>query len=180
MLLTALVATVLCCPPARARAGQRDMLSVAVREANFRAGPSKRHEVLFTAIEHYPVRVTKRAGGWVRVVDFEGDRAWIARRLLERAPAVIVKVPRANLRERPTTKSAVVDKVERAQVFEVATRKGKWLALTAEGERRGWIREDLVWGAKDVTRKSNPRRKVRTHPKLAPKAPHPKTAAPRR
>jgi len=123
-----------------------EMLSVAVQEANFRAGPLKKHEVVFTAIQHYPVKVVKRLGGWVNVEDFEGDRAWVAASLLSKQDTVIVKVSRANLREKPTTKSKVVGKTEQAEVFVVEERKGRWLRLSFGKEPRGWIRDDLVWG----------------------------------
>jgi len=123
-----------------------EMLSVAVQEANFRAGPSKKHEVVFTAIQHYPVKVVKRLGGWVNVQDFEGDRAWVAASLLSKRATVIVKVNRANLRTQPTTQSKVAGKTELAEVFVVSERKGRWLRLTFGDEERGWIRDDLVWG----------------------------------
>ncbi len=123
-----------------------EMLSVAVREANFRAGPSKKHEVVFTAIQHYPVKVVGRNGGWVQIEDYEGDRAWVAARLLCKQQTVIVKVDRANLRAKPTIRSKVVGKVELAEVFAVKVRQGRWLHLFVGDEERGWIRDDLVWG----------------------------------
>ncbi len=123
-----------------------EMLSVAVHEANFRSGPSKKHEVVFTAIQHYPVQVVKRVGGWVNVEDFEGDRAWVAASLLSKKTTVIVKVNRANLRAEPTTESKVAGKTAMAEVFVVSERKGRWLRLRFGDEERGWIRDDLVWG----------------------------------
>jgi SH3-like domain-containing protein len=123
-----------------------EMLSVAVQEANFRAGPSKKHEVVFTAIQHYPVKVVGRKGGWVHVEDYEGDQAWVAARLLSKEKTAIVKVDRANLREKATIQSKVVGKVELAEVFIVKERKALWLHLFVGDEERGWIRKDLVWG----------------------------------
>ncbi len=123
-----------------------EMLSVAVQEANFRAGPSKEHQIVFTAIQHYPVKVVGRNGGWVHVQDYEGDRAWVAARLLCKQKTAIVKVDRANLRKKPTIRSKVVAKVELAEVFLVKARQGLWLHLFVGDEERGWIRHDLVWG----------------------------------
>jgi SH3-like domain-containing protein len=131
---------------AKTAASKSKTQSVAVREANFRTGPSIKHDVAFTAIKFYPVKILKRVRGWVEVEDFEGDRAWIALRLLSVAPTVVVSVDKANLRGKASTKSEVVDKVEKSQVFRVVERKGRWLRLAADDDERGWIREDLVWG----------------------------------
>ena len=123
------------------------MLSVAVNEANFRKGPSTQHEILFSAIRHYPVRELKRIKDWVLVEDFEGEQGWVAARLVTRKPAVIVRVNRANMRAKPTVKAAVVHKAERGEVYRVTGKKGRWLKLSAGEDLNGWLRGDLAWGA---------------------------------
>jgi SH3-like domain-containing protein len=122
------------------------VLSVGVDEANFRSGPSTKHEVVFTAIRHFPVKVLERVKGWVKVEDFEGDSGWVASYLLTEVPTVIISVDKANLRKAPSTSSGVADVAERSQVFRVVEKKGDWLKLAVGKEERGWIRNDLVWG----------------------------------
>ncbi len=124
------------------------MLSVVVNEANFRKGPSLRHDIAFSAIRNYPVRLLKRSKDWLLVEDFEGEQAWVKAKLLAPEPAVIIRVEHANVRAKPTTRAAVVHKAERGEVFQVIGGKGKWIELASDDNLKGWLRQDLAWGAK--------------------------------
>ncbi|AUX21920.1 peptide-binding protein [Sorangium cellulosum] len=133
--------------PSVARA---EILSVNVPVANFRAGPSTSEPVEFTATRYYPVKVLDREDGWCKIKDFEGDLAWVADRLLAKIKTIVIKVPRGNVREEPTTSAEVAFQAERGEVFKVLERKGRWLhVVDVEGEK-GWVREDLAWGTKKV------------------------------
>lgn len=142
-MLLALVAVAL-----SSSAASAEMLSVKVPTANFRAGPSTQQDISFSATKYYPVKVLKKEAGWCKIVDFEGDEAWVAERLLSRAKTIVVAVPHANMREKPTTKSGVVFKVERGEVFKIEKREGRWLFVRDAKGESGWIREDLAWGMK--------------------------------
>ena len=121
-------------------------LSVAVEEANFRKGPSQQHDIVFTAVRHFPVKVVERTKDWVKVQDFEGEEGWVASHLLSEDPTVIVTATHANLRKEPSTRSELVGTAEHAEVYRVVERKEQWIKLSADDEERGWIRDDLVWG----------------------------------
>ncbi|KYF73936.1 hypothetical protein BE11_50540 [Sorangium cellulosum] len=127
-----------------------ELLSVKVPVANFRAGPSTSEPVEFTATRYYPVKVLERAGGWCKIKDFEGDLAWVADRLLARIKTVVIKVPRGNVREAPTTSAEVAFRAERGEVFKVLDRKGRWLRVVNVEGAKGWLREDLAWGMKKL------------------------------
>ncbi|WP_437321695.1 SH3 domain-containing protein [Sorangium sp. So ce385] len=129
-------------------AAQAEMLSVKVPVANFRAGPSTREPVEFTATRYYPVKVLEREGGWCKIKDFEGDLAWVADRLLARVKTIVIKAARGNIREAPTTSAEVAFQAERGEVFKVLDRKGRWLQVIDEKGGKGWVREDLAWGMK--------------------------------
>lgn len=127
-----------------------ELLSVKVPVANFRAGPSTSEPVEFTATRYYPVKVVEREGGWCKIKDFEGDLAWVADRLLAKVRTIVIKVPRGNVREAPTTSAEVAFRTERGEVFKVLDRKGRWLRVVNVEGAKGWLREDLAWGMKKL------------------------------
>lgn len=131
-------------PPAHAGGSTR--LSVKVPTANFRAGPTTKDEILFTATKYFPVTVLETKGKWVRVVDFEGEESWVAKRLLTSTPTVVVEVKKGNVRDAPSTKGEVLDKVEYGEVFRIVKTDGRWMRIATPKEVIGWVRDDLTWG----------------------------------
>ena len=125
---------------------QAKLLSVKVRSANFRDGPSMTAEILFTADRYFPVRVLKHKRGWVEVEDFERERAWVAARLLGRLDTAIVKVQVGNVRAGPSIHHGVVGKIHYGEAFRIKKRKGRWLKLASSDAIIGWVRDDLTWG----------------------------------
>ncbi|MBW1712521.1 MAG: SH3 domain-containing protein [Deltaproteobacteria bacterium] len=123
-----------------------EMLSVKVSKCNFREGPSVKNPVAFTAKRHYPVKVVKRKGGWLRVVDFEGDKAWVLGRLLGKIRAVVIKINKANIRQKPTTKSKVLFTAPKGAAFKVIKKEGNWLLVQHADGDRGWVHKSLTWG----------------------------------
>jgi len=123
-----------------------DHRSVGVNSANFRTGPSTKRPIMFTADRYYPVEVLRCEDGWCETRDFEGDRAWVAERLLIDQPAIVVNVDRANIRKRPTTRSKVVFRVDWGEALKVTDRRDGWVAIEdIEGET-GWLYAKLTWG----------------------------------
>jgi len=125
------------------------LMSVAVTRANFRDGPSLAHEVLFTGERYFPVKVLERQRGWAKIVDFEGERAWVAARLLCQRDTVAVSVQRGNVRAGPGLAHGVIAKVEYGEVYRIAERQGRWLRLATTDDTIGWVRNDLTWGDED-------------------------------
>ena len=54
----------------------QSMVSVARERINMRAGAGTQHEVLWMLSRGYPLKVIGRAGAWLRVSDFEGDKGF--------------------------------------------------------------------------------------------------------
>lgn len=123
-----------------------EMLSVSTDELNFRAGPSQQHDILFVADRFFPVRVLEKRGKWIYIEDFEGDRAWAASWLLSEHPAVIISVDQANVRQDPSTKAQVVEKVVRGVAFRVMQRSGEWIQVGDQEGIVGWVHHTVVWG----------------------------------
>jgi len=129
-----------------AHAGGSKRLSVNVPTANFRSGPSTKHDILFTATKYFPVTVLETKGDWVRVIDFEKEESWVAKRLLTQTPTVVVEVKKGNVRDAPSIKGEVLDKVEYGEVFRIVKTDGRWMRIATPKNVIGWVRDDLTWG----------------------------------
>jgi SH3-like domain-containing protein len=123
-----------------------ERLSVVANESNIRSGPSKDHQILWSAGKYYPVDVIEKSGSWYKIKDFEGDQGWIHKSLLEKVPTVIVKVSLANIREAPEDQARIVFQAEKGVSMKQLSVKGKWLKVQHADGDVGWINDSLVWG----------------------------------
>lgn len=129
-----------------ATAAQTQMVSAAVKTLNMRTGPGQRYESHWTVTRGYPFRVIGRKGDWLRVSDFEGDKAWVFRPMTNKTPHHVVKARSANLRRAPGVRSPVVKKAGYGDVLRTIERRGDWLKVQHEGGATGWVQRRLVWG----------------------------------
>lgn len=80
---------------------------------------------------------------------------------------VYVTVAILNLREKPTTKSQVVERLQRGRELEIFERANPWLRVRADGKTEGWVHGNYVGDAaavraalqKDLARRSGTRKK---------------------
>jgi SH3-like domain-containing protein len=121
------------------------MVSIKGDTVNMRAAPAG--EVQWQLGRGYPLKVVERKGDWLRVVDFENDGGWVAKRLTSRTPHAIVKTPVANLRSGPGTRYRVVHRAEYGDVFRVLEKRKSWMRVQDEDARTGWIARRLLWGS---------------------------------
>jgi SH3-like domain-containing protein len=128
-------------------AGDR-FVRVRVDAANLRGGPGGGAKPLRLAYENEPLRVVDWRGPWLRVRDHRGRTGWIAARLTDGLPAVVVERPTVNVRSGPGTEHAVVFTAEQGVCFRVLDEAGDWLAVQHEDGDQGWLHESLVWGAR--------------------------------
>ncbi|WBY02827.1 SH3 domain-containing protein [Ramlibacter tataouinensis] len=131
---------------AAAPASAQQHVSIAGENVNLRAAPSAGAQVLWQLGYGYPLKVLQRKGSWLQVVDFENDKGWVARQLTAGTPHVIVKSPTANLRAGPDTKSRVLGRAAYGDVFQVLDKRTTWIQVQDEGDRKGWIARNLLWG----------------------------------
>ena len=129
--------------PSTALAG---MLSVGNSKVNFRAGPSTRNKIIYSAGQYYPVKVIGQIGGWSKTTDFEGEIGWVLTRLMSSSiKGIVVKVKKANLRSHPRNNSKIVFTAEHGAAFKYLKKSGDWiLGQYADGDK-GWIHKNLVW-----------------------------------
>ena len=122
------------------------MVSVDRPVVHLREGAGTRHDAVWKLARGYPLKVEARRDGWLKVRDFEGDTGWILGRLTARKPHVVVKVPVANVRKRPGTRSPRLGQAEYGEVLRTLERRGGWVRVRQDGGRTGWIARRLVWG----------------------------------
>jgi SH3-like domain-containing protein len=145
-LLLAFVLSWMVLPSAFAAAQQPQMVSVAVKTLNMRTGPGQRYETHWTVSKGYPFRVIGRKGDWLRVSDFENDKAWIYRPMTNKTPHHVVKAKVAVLRKSPNARSPIVKRAGYGDVLRTHERRGDWVKVTHEGGGTGWVARRLVWG----------------------------------
>ncbi len=123
-----------------------EILSVKTQSANFRQQPSDKGSIVYSADKFYPVEVIERKNGWALVRDFEGDKAWVVEHSLAKQTTVVISTDHANIREKASTDSEVLFKVEHGEVFKVEEHKDHWIKVVDAHGDGGWVRADMTWG----------------------------------
>jgi len=119
--------------------------SIAKNDATVRSGPDIKKEALWTLFKGYPVQIVTRKGNWAQIVDFEGDKGWIATSLLSKEKTAIIKVSSANLRTGAGTDYEIVAEAKQGVVFKtVASEKG-WVKVKHADGTIGWVLGKLLW-----------------------------------
>jgi len=119
--------------------------SVLKNGTNIRSGPDAKKEVLWTVFKDFPLQVTSLKGKWAQVVDFEGDKGWIATDLLAKKKTVIVKADSANLRVGAGKDYELVAEVKRGVVFTPVSTENGWVKVKHADGTTGWILGKLLW-----------------------------------
>ncbi|WP_319522953.1 SH3 domain-containing protein [uncultured Desulfosarcina sp.] len=130
---------------AAASVAQAERLSVKTDIANVRSGPNTSDAVIWQVEKYHPLNVVRTQGDWCLFEDFEGDRGWIHRSLLDTTRTVIVKKNKCNVRSGPGTGNAIRFTVDKGIPFKVIEEKGDWLhVIHADGDK-GWLHRALLW-----------------------------------
>lgn len=122
-----------------------ERLSVKVGVANIRSGPNTNETVIWQVEKYHPLNVIQKQGQWCFFEDFEGDRGWISRSLLDKTRSVIVKKDNCNVRSGPGTDTDIRFTVDKGVPFKVLAEKGVWLQVVHSDGDQGWIHKSLVW-----------------------------------
>ncbi len=124
----------------------QSMVSIKGSTVNMRTGPDTSTEVMWELKRGYPLKVLQRKGRWYQVVDFEGDRGWVARSLTGRSPHFVVKSKTANMRKGPGTNHAIVGKAEYGELLRTSAKRSGWAHVVRSDGKKGWISQKLLWG----------------------------------
>jgi SH3-like domain-containing protein len=91
------------------------------------------------------LQVTSRKGKWAQVVDYEGDKGWIATSLIGNQKTLIVKVDSANLRAGAGQDHEIIAEVKRGVILTPLTTQGEWVKTKHADGTTGWIFSKLLW-----------------------------------
>jgi SH3-like domain-containing protein len=123
-----------------------DYRSVAVPAVVLYDTPSAKGRKLFILNQGYPVEVLVALDAWLKVRDASGELAWIEAKSLSTQRVVMVKVPKADVRQSPDESAPVVFQAEQDLLLEVIDTADNWARIKHRDGTTGYIRITQVWG----------------------------------
>ena len=122
--------------------------SLRAGEVNMRVGPSEAYPISWVYRRAaLPVKVVRINQGWRLVQDPDGTRGWVVARLLKpQQTAIVIGKGIAEIRAAGAADAPVLFRAQPGVVGVVGKCSDGWCKL-AIGERKGWIRQERVWGA---------------------------------
>jgi len=139
--LILLIFLILC----NAGAAMAERLAVIKPVANVRSGPGATYDILWKVEKYYPIFVIEKKGSWYHFTDFEDDKGWVHKSLVNKVDAVITKKDLCNIRSGPGTGNKILFTVENGIPFKVIKRQDHWLHIEHADKDKGWIHDSLVW-----------------------------------
>ncbi len=122
-----------------------ERLTIKVPLANIRSGPGTKYDIIWKVEKYHPVVVLEKSGPWYHFRDFEGDKGWIHKSLVDKISSVITNKLKCNIRSGPGTKYDILFTIEEGIPFKVIKSKGNWIYIQHADGDRGWIHNSLVW-----------------------------------
>lgn len=120
--------------------------SVAVDAAVLYDAPSTKARKLFILGRDYPVEVLVALEGWTKVRDAGGDLAWIEAKQLAERRMLMVRVPRADVRQGPSESTEILFQVEQDGLLELLELDGNYARVRHADGPTGYVRVTQVWG----------------------------------
>ncbi|MFP3983498.1 MAG: SH3 domain-containing protein [Desulfurivibrionaceae bacterium] len=102
--------------------------------------------IMLRVPRYYPLKVQEKKDSFYRVQDYKTRTGWIHDSVVGDIQGVVVRKPIVNIRKEPGTNSDIVFKAKEGVTFKVLQKKGDWLKVQHESNRKGWIYKTLVWG----------------------------------
>jgi SH3-like domain-containing protein len=136
----------LVCAAAAGGAAAIDFRSVAVPAAILYDAPSAKARKLFLLGRDYPVEVLVAIEGWIKVRDASGELAWIEAGNLADKRTVLVRVPRAEVRQGATETAEILFYAEQDVVFELIGMDGNYARVRHADGTTGYVRVTQIWG----------------------------------
>jgi len=121
---------------------------------NVRRGPGTEYETIINyGQKNLPLCVLDSASnGWLKVMDFEGDRGWVHPKMVKVQPNfIITKAKKTNVRKVPDAKGELAFQTERGVIMQVLEEKGDWLHIRHQDGDEGWVSIEPVFGWVNVS-----------------------------
>jgi len=109
--------------------------------------PSARSSKLFVVNKGYPLEVVVAVEGWVKVRDANGSFAWADSKQLTDRRTVMVRVPLAQIRDKPDDNAAVAYQAQQNVLLELVDVAGSWVQVRHRDSGVGFVKAQQVWGA---------------------------------
>ena len=114
--------------------------------AHVREKPAARAPSLWELGAGYPLQVTQRKNGWLRVKDHEATLGWVHAPQTHKKPHMVITARSAQLRAGPGTQHKPLAKLDQHEVVRTLKKSGDWAQVQREGGQKGWISRRLAWG----------------------------------
>lgn len=121
-------------------------VSLKVREANVRRGPSLTHRIDWVFQRRdMPLQVVAEYGHWRRVIDRDGQGGWVHYTMLSGVRTVIVDEDHMALRTKPSDTAPERAELEQNVIARLGDCEADWCELSAGGYT-GWGHKSRLWG----------------------------------
>ena len=109
--------------------------------------PSSRANKVYVVNRGYPLEVIVAVEGWVKVRDANGSLTWIESKQLSDKRNVMIRVPVAQVRQKPDDSSPVAFQAQQNLLLELVDVSGGWLQVRHRDGGTGYVKAQQVWGA---------------------------------
>ena len=123
-----------------------DFRSVSADAAVLFDAPSARSQKLYVVNRGYPLEVVVNVEGWIKVRDANGALAWIETKHLTDKRTVMVKVPVAQIRQKPDDAAPIVFQAQQSVLLELVEVTGGWVQVRHRDGAAGYVKVQAVWG----------------------------------
>ena len=124
-----------------------DFRAVAADAAVLYDAPSARSQKLFVVNRGYPLEVIVNVEGWVKVRDANGGLGWVESKVLSDRRTVMVKVPVAQVRQKPDDNAPVSFQAQQNVLLDyVDLSSGGWVQVRHRDGPVGYVRTQALWG----------------------------------
>ena len=121
--------------------------AVAANAAVLYDAPSTKANRVFVVNRGYPLEVIVNVEGWVKVRDAVGALAWVEGRQLTDRRTVMVKVPVAQIRQKPDDNAGVAFQAQQSVILDlVDVASGGWVQVRHRDGGTGYVKSQQVWG----------------------------------
>jgi SH3-like domain-containing protein len=108
--------------------------------------PSLKAQKLFILGPGYPVEVLVSVEGWHKVRDATGELAWVEAKGLSLQRTVMVRVPRAEIRQAPDESAPVAFYAQQDVLMDFLEMAGNFARVRHKDGAVGFVRVTQVWG----------------------------------
>lgn len=128
-------------------------MSIKVNEANLRRGPGKMYPIDWVIQrKFYPVQVVQTFQEWYQIIDVEGSKGWINKKMLTKNRYVIFHQMTVPVYQKPSLDAPILARIKKgviASLLQIDAQQ-KWCQLEIRSPRKikGYTLCKTLWGVK--------------------------------